>query len=280
MTTAHENFQRVLPAFTSAGLTGLADNAADANRLGELLAGGHMTPEILRQIVVKYAPLVGDGADPQALWSAIWEKVLGRPVDVPPVPDLRPKTVAAFREYGFKPMFLPDITEADYPDFFQKPKWGKFLTEANITRRKLPGRWVAVETIRKPHYNEPDGYGADPLGKTLGLKTRFKQSWDKLDTEILPAAAKLLGVSEKSTRLPSVEEWNLIGNLLNWLRKEMNEDLPDLGSTNSWEWCENACGSGDRLITGGAEDGGLAYVDCGWHDDGHIDIAFRVLVVL
>lgn len=284
MSPAAGNFLANLHKFSDSGLTGLADNAPDVNRLGELLARGLVTSDDLLKFVLRYQPLVGgEGVDLQQFWSTLWSKLLRRPVEMPPVPHLRPKTVAAIWDYKFKVMFLPSITEAEYPDGFIKPRWGQYLTESAIKRRPLPGRWVAVETIAKPHWNTPGGYGAgdaDPFARALGLETRFSHSWDELSETILPAAANLLGVSSQATRRPSAEEWNLVGNLFNWLRLEQGEALPDLGSTNSWEWCENASRSDYRLAVGGAERGGLADVGDFWHGDGDDGIGFRVLVVL
>ncbi len=281
---AAKNFLANLYKFTPPGLTGLADNPEDINKLGELLATGNLDIETLRRFILKYRPfLSGEGVDPQVYEQMLWSKIMGKPIKVPPMPLLRPKTVVALCQFNLKVIFLPKITEIDYPDFFVRPRWGQYMTEKDIKRRQLPGRWVAVETISKPHRNAPGGYGvgdADPLARELWLQTRFGISWDKLTDVILPKAAKLFGVSKQAARRPSAEEWNLIGNRFNWLRTEQNEQWPDLGSTNSWEWCENAYEYGMRLMAGHIGHGGLADVRCYWQSDPGGDIGFRLLVVL
>ncbi len=284
MSPAATNFAAQMHLFTDSGLTGLVDNAVDANKLGELLATGHIDPESLRRLVLKYQPLVrGEGVDPRSYESMFWSKILGKPVEVPPLPHLRPKTVVAICEYKFAVIFLPAISETEYPYDFIKPKWRQYYCQPRIKRWPLPGRWVLVETIKKPDWNEPGGYGigdADPLARALGLETRFGHSWDVLTETYLPKAAGILGVPENSTRHPSAEEWNLVANRLNWLRTKQNEPWPDQGSTHSREWCENACKYDGRVVIGHATYDGLANVHGLQRDKVDADIGFRVLVVL
>lgn len=217
-------------------------------------------------------------SDLQGRWQTIWDSILLKQIKVPKAPKLSVKTEAALKKYGFMPMYLPDLKETDYPAKFILPNWGKWLTMNDIEKKPLVGQWIAVETIKKPHWN--DDNKEDTLRDELGLDTRFRQTWDATTETHLPKVAKILGVSNKATRLPSAEEWNLIGNVFNWLRDELNEDLPDLGATNSWEWCENAYESGRRLLVGSAEYGGLAGVHYHWHGRSDDGVAFRVLAVL
>ena len=65
---------------------------------------------------------------------------------------------------------------------------------------------------------------------------------------------------------------------LDILHRQM--DLPDLGSTRSWEWCANAYGSDGRLVVGDSDCGGLAGVHSVHHAYRRDGIAFRVLAVL
>lgn len=186
----------------------------------------------------------------------------------------------ALHEFGLRPIFMPFVGEDQYPSDFVKPNWGQYLTASEIVRHQLPGRLVAVESILKPNYTDPAGYPNDKLGQALGLKTRFGVSYDDLQGGILAKAAKVLGLPEAQVRLPYAEEWNFAANIFKHLRDKYGENLPDLGATDSWEWCENACGSGFRLIAGYRAHGGLSAVDGGWHDRRDGDLGFRVLAVL
>jgi len=212
-------------------------------------------------------------------WAKAWAEILGRPVEVPPMPTISAKAMEAFECFSLRVVYLPAITEKDYPPDFVKPAWGKYIAASQIERKPLVGRWVAIETIEKPDWDDPKGYGNgnDPLARKLGLQSRFNMSWDDL-TPLLPTAGKLLGTKE--TRRPTAEEWNLVGNLFLWLNQHKDEHLPDLGSTRSWEWCENACGSEFRLFIGVAGFGGLAVVDRFWRGDRRGSFGFRVLAVL
>ncbi len=217
-------------------------------------------------------------------WTEVWSEVLDCKIKVPPVPKPKDETAGAIERFNFRMIFIPKITVDDYPDGFIKiqPVWGKHLDEAQIKCCPLPGRWVAIETIAKPDWDDEGGYGGgnDPLAAELGLESRFGISWDDLKSTHLPKVANLFGVCKTAARLPSTEEWNLAGNLFNWLRNQQGENLPDLGSTRSWEWCVNTYGSGLRLTVGNSGSGGLASVSAGWSDSLLNRVAFRVVVVL
>lgn len=202
-------------------------------------------------------------------------------VDVPAAPALTKQQKRAFRKFRIRLIFIPAITEDQFPASFVKPNRGKYLTASQVERRSLPGRWVAVETIAKPNYDDPNGYPNDALGEAVGLETRFKVSYDDLHTGgLLARMAAEAHLPKKETRLPTVEESNWIANLMNWLRTNQQEDLPDFGSTNSWEWTTNACESAYRCIVGRHENGGLDAVHGSWHGSRRDHIAFRVLTVL
>lgn len=297
--------------FSEAGLHGLLDHHAETNTLGELLAQGIVKPADLRvwfteQVGRQKPAVVVAGSDvatgskqpadlsavaknPQSFWAVAWQEILGegvmrdRKIVVPPLLSLKAKTDAAISGgLGvWIPVFLPkQLTEPDYPAGFIKPQWGQYLTESAIKRRPLPGRWVMVETINKSNWDDQSGYGDDPLAQALGLTTRFSKSWDDLHETHLPKVAKLLGLGKKAVRLLTAEEWNLIGNLFNWLNANRNMTLPDLGSTNSWEWAENSYGGAVRLLAGGRGRGGLAGVGYNWRGGRGDVVGFRVLAVL
>lgn len=298
--------------FSEAGLNGLLDYHAEMNPLGELLARGEVTPTQVKEFLDGLRKPMTAGADavaavmpntdpsptdvilrtsPDNFWTVAWSDILGeevmrkRKIVVPPLPTLKAKTKTAITGGlgTWIPIYLPQgLTESDYPTDFIKPAWGKYLTVGDIQRRPLPGRWAIVETIPKPNWDDQNGYGNgnDPLAQTLGLKSRFGVSWDDFHQISLPNLAKQIGLSKKAVRLPTAEEWNLIGNLFLWLNANRSANLPDLGSTNSWEWCENSDGDGNRLVVGDRGLGGLADVDYNWHGLRDAGIGFRVLAVL
>lgn len=214
-------------------------------------------------------------------WMWSFYRALGMRVDVPPVPKLTPKQKKSLERFGFRLFFIPAITEDAYPAGFVKPAWGKYLDVSQIERRPLPGKWVAIETISKPNWNDPAGYSEDRLAAAVKLERRFNVSFDDLHQGgILEKIAKVTGFPKKGVRLPSAEEWNFLGNLFLAILSLRGEVLPDLGSTDSWEWCENTYESDGRLLAGSRECGGLAGVDRGWPDHRDGLVGFRVLAVL
>lgn len=207
---------------------------------------------------------------------------LGIPCEVPLPPVLTTKQQKSMKKYGFRLFFIPTVTEERYQAKFVTLNWAKYLTLESLERQPLPGRWVVVETISKPNWDDPADYPNDILAMALKLAKRFAVSWDDLHNEggLLSRIARITGLPKKSTRLPTAEEWNFLGNLFLWLNANRNETLPDLGSTNSWEWTENTYGSVYRLIVGDREYGGLADVHSSFRNDHRENIAFRVLAVL
>ncbi|MBI5369840.1 hypothetical protein HZA85_01430 [Candidatus Uhrbacteria bacterium] len=279
--------------FTSAGLNGLLDHHTVTNTLGELFAQGKLTPDVLanwlaEQVNERTRPTATEPTDgwaaydidPRAFWEQCWEAILGRKINIPSVPKIKGKTRKAIERYRLLLVFLPSITENDYPDSFVKPAWGRHIDGSKIEHKPLPGRWVLIEMIAKPNWGDPKGYEGDLLGQDLQITTRFKISWDHLTATILPRAVKLFGLPNRALRLPTSEEWNLIGNLFLWLNVNRNMSLPDLGSTNSWEGCLNSYDAGYFLVVGYRDLGGLADVNRNWHDNPNDNIAFRVLAVL
>ena len=207
----------------------------------------------------------------------------GPKIVVPPLPRITDKQIAALTRFGMRLFYVPAIGEDAYPDTFVKPVWDKYLTGAQIERRKLPGKWIAVETIPKCNWTDPQGYagGNDPVAAALGLTSRFGISWDNHHARrgTLPRLAKLGNFPKRGTRFGTAEEVNFVANMFNLLREcHGMSDLPNLGLTDSWEWCGNAYGSGYRVIVGDRDDGGLAAVGRDWRDNPNGNIGFRVLV--
>ncbi len=207
----------------------------------------------------------------------------GSRIVVPELPRITDKQKAALARFRQLMLFIPAKGEDSYPDSFVKPAWDKHLTASEIERRPLPGKWVAVETIANCDWNDPKGYGNgnDPVVSALGLKSRFSISPDDHHSRkgTLLRLAKLGSFPKKGTRFGTAEEWNFLGNLFNLLREKHGQaHLPDLGLTNSWEWCENTYESDNRVIVGSRVHGGLSAVRGLWHSHPYGHIGFRVLV--
>lgn len=218
----------------------------------------------------------------QAFSQGVYDE-LGIKVEVPPVPTLTDKQVKSLKKFGFMLVYVPAITEAQYPAGFVKPDWGQNLMVASIERLPLKGQWVAVETIAKPQYDDSRdsrNYAEDVLMAAVKHAKRFNTSHDDLTGGLLVKIAKTTGFPKKGTRLLSIEERSFIGSLFNWLREHRQMRLPDFGSGFSWEWCANAYGSEDRLTAGGPFSGGLAGVHSCWRGRRRFDSAFRILAVL
>jgi hypothetical protein len=215
-------------------------------------------------------------------WMQKVYRDLGIECVVPPIPALTRRQKKSLEKFGFRPFFIPSITEEAYPASFVKSDWGRHLDASQIERRPLPGRWVAVETVVKPNWNDPKGYPDDELARVVKLEQRFGVSWDDLHQGgLLERIAKATGFPKKGVRLPTAEEWNFLANLFLAILSLRGEVLPDLGATDSWEWCENAYESDNRLIMGNHRGhGGLANVNRVWRDNRNDSIAFRVLAVL
>jgi len=197
---------------------------------------------------------------------------------VPAFPRTTVEQNAARKRYPKLMRFrFPDVTEKDYPASFVKPKWGQYGADSEIQRIPLEGRWVLVDTTPKPDWDGADAY-TDQLTKDLGLKTRFGVSSDDCTEKHFPATQKLLHAKE--VRHMTAEEWNFLANVMNFLRTSRNMEFPDLGSTNSWEWCENRCGSVRRLRVGDCVHSGLANVDSCHPSVRRDRIAFRPVIVL
>lgn len=213
----------------------------------------------------------------QTFWQGVYDD-LGVRVTVPAVPKLTDKQVKSLDKFGFLPVYVPAITENDYPKDFMKPACSRFLAVSSIERIPFEGLWVAVETIAKPNWDDKN-YPDDRLMAAVKRATRFNTSHNDLTGGLLAEIAEKMHFPKKRIRLPSAEEWNLIGNNFNWLCGHRDMPLPDLGSTRSSEWCENAYGM-NRLVVGDSGNGGLADVGIGGLDDRDGCFGFRVVIDL
>ncbi|MFA4845019.1 MAG: hypothetical protein WC654_00465 [Patescibacteria group bacterium] len=216
--------------------------------------------------------------------QTVMDAFLGFHVEIPEPPMLNRSQRRSLVKYGFRLFFVPAIEENQYPKHMVKPNWGKYLAVAQIERVPLPGKWVAIETIGKPNYQDGK-YPDDKLMADTGIASRFnhpvsdKGEGDDIVLDFLPKVAKILGPLPGGIQLPTVEIWNFIANLFLWLNSHCGEKLPDLGATSSVEWCANRYDSRDALFVGDSYGGSLAYVHWLWRDDRDVRIAFRFLAV-
>lgn len=286
---------------TSDGLFGLLSAHAVTMPLGEALARGQIDPAALdawlkSQLAPKAKstepPSVDATAallkrivnDPNVFWSEFYaQKFGGLRITVPAVRVVSAKTRSWIDDGSLLPIFLPkQMTQETYPAGWIRSDWGRHIDAGQIKHHPLPGRWVVVEIIRKPDWNDPRGYGKgnDRLARELALQTRFKISWDHLRATLCPQTAKLWGLKKAAVRPLTAEEWNFFGNILLELNRLHGTQFQDLGATASWEWIENACGSDCRVLVGSRDGGGLASVSSCWSHDPYDGVGFRLLGVL
>lgn len=223
-------------------------------------------------------------SDPHAFWSEFYALKFPKvKVSVPPMKRVSAKTRGWVEDGSLLPIFLPaKVTQQMYPAGWIRSNWGRYIDASQIKHHTLPGRWIVIELIRKPDWNDASGYGGgnDRLARELGIQTRFKTSWDHLRASLCLQTAKLWGLKKTAVRPLTAEEWNLFGNVLLELNRLHGTQFQDLGATASWEWTENAYGSGSRVVVGDRVDGGLASVNRDWSDNPSRSVGFRLLGVL
>lgn len=288
---------------TPAGLNGLLGAHAVTMPLGEALARQQIDPaELDAWVKARLAPKVDEsteqplsvdpteallrliGAEPQAFWTGFYAQKFGAlKLTLPALPRINTNTRERIDDGSLLPIFLPkQITQNAYLANWVRSDWGRHIDASSIKHYPLPGRWVVIELVRKPDWSDQRDYGNgnDRLARELGLQTRFKISWDHLHATLCPKTANLWGLKKAAVRPLTAEEWNLFGNVLLELNRLHGTQFQDLGATTSWEWTENACGSGGRVFVGGRGGGGLAAVVGGWSNDPYDVVGFRLLGVL
>lgn len=209
----------------------------------------------------------------------------GRELPIAHIPtEITKERLDSWHEQGMGLHYLPNIDfdrQHEFPGWKVKPyEWfyeraalGDVLDFDDKDRlvqveqpTNLGGRWVLIDERPKPTDNNGQVYPDDFLEETmrkmrtegsldhnqeLNPGTRFFTSWTEWYEKIRLEAAKLLGVRPEQTRLPRVVEYNYFGNLLH----------PDWGTTDTWEWLQEACGGGKYRMRGGHSfAGGLAIV--------------------
>lgn len=231
------------------------------------------------------------GLDPTNFWNRALKDDGWGAMRFPRFRVISEVTTQACVDFGLIPVFCPageleQVVGSGHGDRYIFPAWGKRINESEIERRPLPGRWILIETVPKPDWNNPAGYNADDkVAKLLGLEKRFATGWDTLHDGRLNKLAGVWGLSSFDTiRLPTAEEMNWVGNLFPLANRTMGTNLPNLGATASWEWCENRHGSiGHHLVFGHSGFGGLSAVLKGWRESCERTLSlvgFRVLAVL
>ncbi|TAL49805.1 hypothetical protein EPN81_04650 [Patescibacteria group bacterium] len=288
-----------------AGVVGMLNHFAFVMRIGQLLVS---TPTFSHELTafvetherkfneaqtqidqlktLRYPELTGKNwkAELHAWMQEVLDAFLDFHVDVPVPPNLNRAQRRLLKKYKLWLFFVPAISEDQYPEHIVKLDRDRYLPSANVTSLPLPGRWIAWEVIKKPNYQ--DGrYPDDQLMTAVDIDTRFahphsqKGEGDDLMEDILPKVATVLKSLGGEAKVQSARIFNFLGNLFNWLRIHTSENrLPDLGSTNSVEWCEERCGSHAALLVGLHGGGGLVCVGSFYRDDRDNSIAFRFLV--
>lgn len=201
----------------------------------------------------------------QTVYNVLHELEGSPKFEVPEPPDFNRAQRRLMAKFNLGLFFVPAWDEKQFPESWVKPNWTRFLQGTDIQHIELPGCWIAFEMIQKPNYQ--DGvYPDDRLIQAISLDSRFnhphsgKGESDDLVKDILPKAAAILAPLGGTTKVQWAEVFNFMGNLFNWATKHTADSFPDLGATNSVEWCENRYGSRDALIVGNSDRGGLACV--------------------
>lgn len=224
----------------------------------------------------------------QAFWQEVWDGFEIK-LTVPPMPALEPERVRALESFGFLIMYLPPLTEDEYPARFVTLDW-KEITEWGAERLPLTGAWVAIETVAKPvaKIGGPEHPADDPLKALSDFYPRNEISRDALYASGLRTIARVLGFPTERVRLPSAEEWNFAGNVFSWLRQKRGMGLPDLGTRGVHEWTRNNSRSRSRpadtwcLYVGGVGGSVNALDDVRTVSSalGYTHVVFRLLIEL
>lgn len=240
-----------------------------------------------------------------------WRKVLGKDVEITPLPSaVTPEVRKSLERLGLELRFIPKVDIGTAHGLKKKgvkrylkelqarcPGWKRYEslndTERNdhsigrnleewywvhtkdgdIDFPRLPGVWVAVETMPKPPHG--DSYEKTAMADRLGLSDRFNVTWNDAQTAIQKAKRTILSKaglpSSLDMRMLETLEWNLLANREGW------------GATNTCEWTNTefrgAVGS-FRIVAGRSNLGGAADVDCGLPGRQFNGVGFRLAVIL
>lgn len=222
----------------------------------------------------------------------------GVDVEIPPLPaEVTTEVAEKLRGEGFTIVYIPSLDLL--PDQFKKqdpkdylselariyPNWRRYeslspaeqddpkvcrnlrewfwekVKDGDIDFPALPGRWLAVETLPKPAWD--DKYPETLFSKRLEFKVsgskvifdrRHSVPWDYAKEAFDKAESRFLsdiGLPRGNLRFLEILEWNLLGNRFGW------------GATDSYELTNTEArrspldGGSHRLIVGGSNEGGL-----------------------
>lgn len=237
-----------------------------------------------------------------------WNTVLGKLLEIPPLPkNITPEVQKNLEKMGMELRFIPNL-ELDDINKLQKlgtekylemlhgryPNWNPYeklkdeqkedhsimrnleewfwdgVKDKNIDFPKLPGKWVAVETMPKPKYGEK--YKSSTITDILDLGDRFDKTWNQIDTAINQHSAMVLakiGIKQGKLRMLEPLEYNLLANREGW------------GATNTYEWTNTEFRDGTvsrRVVVGFSGRGGAAGADGCPPEYSDSDLGVRFLV--
>lgn len=200
-------------------------------------------------------------------------------IEVPPMPEMTQEQKEKLVKYGYRPFYIPEVTEDDYPAHIIKPDWTMSPIMGRFPELQNKSGWRFMEIIEKP--SKLESYPNDLLMKDLGINSRFEHphsgGMSDLASDLLPRIAERLKLSSDDVKLPTVQEWNFLANYMNYIRFREVEALPDLGSTNASEWTRNVFRD-YALIVGDTTSGGLEYVYDAVRQNFHSQVGFRTIV--
>ncbi len=223
----------------------------------------------------------GDAALQTWMQKAL-ERFLEQKLTVPEPPIVSAAGRQLMEEMQLRMIFLPDLSHSVLDMLNERLEWERIVVSLPEQFR-LPGKWVAYEVIPKAGYMA-GRYFNDGLMKSIDVESRFRHPYtsgsadDDLITSILPKVRIILKPLGGRVMLQSAEEFNFVGNFLNFLREQTGENFTNLGDSDSWEYCRNKTSSNEPLLVGSRMDGGLKVVGkCQSHIRSS-RIAFRFLV--
>jgi len=241
-------------------------------------------------------PSIGATLD-EAQEAKAWETVLVAEVGVKPLPEfIDYKVRQNLEDMGLELRYLPCLEldkdklekvsvqdyitglQIRYPNWRTLPQlYWQLIQDGKFSFPKLPGQWVAVETVPNPASALGSKYADTGFGKKLGFGAdRFNVSWNAVTEAIERKKQKILSDlglshSEVDIRLLEALEWNLLGNREGW------------GETNTYEWTNTRfCGSSYArfVLVGNSARGGVGGVSVRSPVSTADDLGFRATVVI
>jgi MoxR-like ATPase len=170
----------------------------------------------------------------------LWDRILGKKLEIKPLPDsITPEVKKNLEGLGLELCYIPKIDLPDQDTFKKKnkksvdnylqkllemyPNWkNAFRSEkmfweeiknGKIKFPVLPGQWMAVETVEKPHMGNE--YVQTALAEKLGFENRFSLTWDEITFAINSHKNQILkdvglSVDSSDIRLLEAIEWDFL----------------------------------------------------------------------